>query len=309
MDEFDIIARYFRPLAGREGLALVDDAACLQVGPDEDLIVTKDMLAADVHFRSSDAAADIAWKALAVNVSDLNAKGATPWVYFLGLGLSGDEDEAWLEAFANGLRDAQDRFHITLAGGDTIKTPGRTTLSITAMGRVERGKMIRRSGAQVGDRVYVTGTLGDAALGLERQDGPLAEAYLRPTPPAHLGPRLAGLVHAAADISDGLVADLGHITKASHVGAEIALWDIPLSKDALSCGLEEEAIRRRAATGGDDYQLVLTCAPAREAELFTLCKDLSVKITHVGEIVAGSGVKVIGADGASIDLGPGGYRH
>ncbi|MFZ5609290.1 MAG: thiamine-phosphate kinase [Pseudomonadota bacterium] len=317
MDEFELIARLFRPLAGEAGLALSDDAALLRPPPGADIVATKDMVAAGVHFLHTDSPEDIAWKALAVNVSDLAAKGADPWVYLLGLGLGGDEDDAWLGRFAEGLHAAQAAFGLSLAGGDTIRAPGRLVLSITALGKVPAGHMIRRAGARPGDGVYVSGALGDAGLGLAILQGALTAPsgqdliarYRRPQPRLALGQALRGMARAAADISDGLVADLGHICAASEVAADILLERIPLSPAALATGLDPAELRRRAAVAGDDYELVFTVPDAQEAALFTLCQDLSVTLSRVGTVQPGHGVVVRDSQGRAVDLGPGGYRH
>lgn len=316
--EFDIIERYFKPLAGKEGLGLLDDAACLQPPDGQDLVVTKDMLAADVHFRTQDDPADIAWKALAVNVSDLVAKGAKPWLYFLGLGLTGQEDGEWLQSFAKGLGAAQKHLSIHLAGGDTIRSPGGLVLSVTAIGYCDKGQMLARSAAKIGDAIFATGTLGDAAFGLQQlkektchdEDwGYLTQKYLRPTPPVSLGPRLKGLAHAAADISDGLIADLGHICKASHVGAKLFFDQIPMSKAALQQDATITELRMKAVTAGDDYELLFTAPRSQRAKIFTLCQELGLRISVIGAIIEGEGVSVVDENDNLISILQKGYMH
>lgn len=316
LSEFELISQYFEPLCGPEGLGLADDAACLSPPEGYDLVVTKDMLAADVHFRKEDDAADIAWKALAVNVSDLSAKGAKPWLYFLGLGLGTKTDEAWISEFSKGLGQAQSAFGITLGGGDTISTGAQSLISITAFGLVPKGKMLKRRGAKVGDAVYVSGILGDAALGLMALQGKLnsapdalIEAYLRPQPRVALGHALLSIAHSCADISDGLVADLGHICEASGCGAEIQLPKLPLSPEAIALSMEEQELLRLAASHGDDYELVFTLPKEREAGLSELAKQLDLRLTRIGEITSGDRVQVFDAGGELVDLGAGGYRH
>ncbi|MGD8325684.1 MAG: thiamine-phosphate kinase, partial [Sphingomonadales bacterium] len=295
---------------------LADDAACLSPPEGYDLVVTKDMLVADVHFRKEDDATDIAWKALAVNVSDLSAKGAKPWLYFLGLGLGAKTDEAWVRNFSQGLGQAQAAFGIALGGGDTISTGAQSLVSVTAFGLVPKGKMLKRSGARVGDAIYVSGTLGDAALGLMALQGELnaapdalIEAYLRPQPRVALGSALQSIAHSCADVSDGLVADLGHICEASSCGAEIQLHKLPLSSEAAAVPMEEQERLRLAASHGDDYELVFTLPKEREAELPELTKQLGLRLTRIGEITAGNHVQVFDGDGQLVDLGAGGYRH
>lgn len=321
MDEFDLIARYLRPLATDPAArGLLDDAALVTPPVGMSLVLTKDMLAADVHFRADDPPTAIAAKALRVNLSDLAAKGAQAYGYMLGLGLSGSEDEAWLRAFADGLAQDQARYRVTLLGGDTIMSPGRLTLSVTALGWVRPGQMIARAGARPGDRVYVSGTLGDAALGLDVLAGRLEPAraadrdfvirrYHYPEPRLALGAQLVGVASAGADISDGAVADLGHICAASGVGARLILADLPLSEQARRAGLDDDALQRLAATKGDDYELIWTAPPDQSARILAISKHLGVTISAIGDIVAGDRVEIIDAGGQSVDLGAGGYRH
>lgn len=316
LTEFEIIERYFAPLSGREALGLLDDAACLSPPAGFDLVVTKDMLAAGVHFLPEDDPADIAWKALAVNLSDLSAKGAKPWIYFLGLGLSGREDDQWIADFAKGLEQAQQAFHITLGGGDTISTKAGLCVSVTALGLVPAGQMMKRGGAQLGDAIYVSGDLGEAALGLQQMmaasypdTGAFIKAYRRPQPRVTLGSALLPLVTACADISDGLLADLGHISKASSLGADLYLNHIPVSDAALSFVKDERKFRQLAATYGDDYELVFTMPEGKEGELFTLSKDLGIKITRVGDITGGDEIRLLDQNGRVIPVEHKGYRH
>lgn len=321
MDEFDLIARYLRPLAADPAArGLQDDTALVTPPPGMSLVLTKDMLAAGVHFRADDPPAAIAAKALRVNLSDLAAKGARAYGYLLGLGLAGGEDENWLRAFTDGLAQDQARYGVTLLGGDTILSPGRLTLSVTALGWVKAGDMIARAGAQPGDGVYVSGTLGDAGLGLavlegrcvpERADDAafLTGRYHYPQPRLALGAALAGTASAGADISDGLMADLDHICAASSVGARVMMGDLPLSDEARRAGLDGAALQRLAATAGDDYELVWTAPPGREAAVLAISQELGVKISRVGVIVAGRGVQALDHAGHAMDLGAGGYRH
>ena len=316
LNEFELIARYFAPLSGREGLGLLDDAACLKPPVGQDLIMTKDMIATDVHFLRDDDPTDVAWKALAVNVSDLSAKGAKPWVYLLGLGLSGQEDDQWLSRFAQGLKDAQDAFGIKLIGGDTISTGQSLCLSVTAIGLVAEGQMLARGGAEIGDAIYVSGVLGEAALGLRQAKAEFSKdaqdftsAYFRPEPRIALGQALAPLANSCADVSDGLMADLGHICNASEKGAVIHLDQLPVVRNHPDFNLSEEALRTLSATHGDDYELVFTAPKAQENTLFTLSKDLGLKLTRVAEITDGRDVKLVDSEGRDVPVETTGYRH
>src|SRR5690349_11979564 len=245
LGEFERIRRFFAPLAAPGALGLRDDAALID-GPDgQHYVLTADAIVEGVHFLSEDPPAQVAQKLLRVNLSDLAAKGAEPVGYLLVTALPRARDEAWLEAFAAGLAADQARFGIGLLGGDSTATDGPATLSVTALGRVASGRAVLRSGARAGDSIYVSGTLGDAALGLQALRGELpgiaAEArdflagrYRLPQPRLALGQRLVGVAHAMMDISDGLVADLGHIVEASGVGAVIEAALLPLSPAARS---------------------------------------------------------------------------
>jgi thiamine-monophosphate kinase len=313
-DEFTLIARYFRPLAaGAEGaLNLADDAALLDVAPGHRLVVTADALVAGVHFFAEDAPDLIARKMLRVNLSDLAAMAAVPLGYVMTCAFPETIDETWLAGFAAGLARDQAEFAITLMGGDTTATPGPLTLSVTAFGTVETGRELRRSGARAGDLIAVSGTIGDAALGLARLQGriggffgddELIERYLLPQPRLALARRLIGLATAGMDISDGLVGDLGHICNASHLSAVIEAGKLPLSKPARHLLAERPDLLATVLTGGDDYELLFTVPAERRAELARL------PVTIVGRMEAGQGTSVLDAEGRAIDTGKGGYRH
>lgn len=322
--EFDLIARYFAPLAaGRPGAeGLKDDAAFLAIDPAQELVVTADAVVAGVHFLSDDPPALVARKALRVNLSDLAAKGATPLAYFMTAALPADTDEAWIAAFCSGLAADQEEFGIALMGGDTTSTPGPLTLSITALGLASRGRALKRRGAFAGDIVFVSGTLGDAALGLMmlRAELPglrvaaqehLVERYRLPRPRSALGPALveSGLVHAAIDISDGLVADLGHICEASDLGAEIDTSRVPLSAAAAEALESRPELMTKILTGGDDYEILFTAAPESLEDIARIARQLDLPLTAIGRMIAGRGVKVIGADGVGLALETAGFRH
>ncbi len=322
--EFDLIARYFAPLArdsaGAEGLT--DDAAFLDVDPASELVITTDALVADVHFLAADPPDLIARKALRVNLSDLAAKGARPLGYILTIALPRTTDEAWIAAFCAGLAADQAEFGLSLMGGDTTATPGPLTLSVTAFGTVPRGRALKRRAAQAEDVVLVSGTIGDAALGVLALRGELRglaaepkraliDRYQLPRPRTVLGPRLveAGLAHAAIDVSDGLVADLGHVCETSGLGAEIDAARVPLSTAAATAVEQAPDLLTRVLTGGDDYEILFT-APANALEGVTkLAAELSLPLTAIGRMAQGGRVLVRGADGAELSLESQGFRH
>jgi thiamine-monophosphate kinase len=321
-DEFTLIARHFAPLATEPGaFNLTDDAAVLTPPPGHQVVITSDCLVADVHFRAADDPADIAAKVLRVNLSDLAAMGATPSAYTLAAAFPPDIQEDWIAKFAAGLADDQARFAITLVGGDTVSTPGPLTLTVTAFGLVADGQAVRRSTANTGDTVYVSGTLGDAALGLRYLAGKidgldaesgtvLASRYLRPIPRLDLGIKAAAIVTAAIDISDGLIADLGHVCKASAVDATVEIEAVPLSPAALTALDLDPDIATIPLTGGDDYELLLCAEPGAAAAIAGLAEETGVPLTAIGTLRAGSGrVDAIDRAGKLLSFEKGGFRH
>jgi len=313
--EFDLIARYFAPLAGAAGLGLVDDAACLIPPDGKDLIISKDMLVAGVHFFADDLSRSLAFKALSVNISDLAAKGASPYAYFLGLSIPVGTSEKWFEDFAAGLADAQAHYGIELAGGDTTSTGGPITISITAIGHVAHSAMVRRNGAAVADRIYVTGTLGDAAFGLCGLRGECAkhddllERYHRPVARHQFGQGLSGLASASADVSDGLVADLGHICRASGVGALLKEAAFPLSPNVERLIRENQSLSPLVWSGGDDYEIVFTAPYEGEETLMEFAKTVGVRVTEIGEIVASSEIELVDSSGKLVQIKSRGFTH
>lgn len=317
--EFARIERFFRPLAQHPAaLQLSDDAACLEVVSGQSLVITKDLLVENVHFLSDDPPQLIGQKALRTNLSDLAAKGAEPLGYFLGLGLPPHLNDSWLEQFCHGLALDQTEFGLHLLGGDMTATPGGLTLSITALGTVPIGGMVKRSGAKAGDLVVVSGTIGDGAYGLmarrnqlpdianEHRDF-LVQRYQCPSPRVSLRPFLQQYATAAADISDGLVADLAHIAKASLLSAEIRVEDVP-----LSAALQSVSGKRNWAkilSGGDDYELVMAVSPENWAQAQQ--ELLPVPLQVIGKFVEGTPGKVVCllADGKKLHLARNGYRH
>jgi thiamine-monophosphate kinase len=316
VDEFEAIATLFRPLTGGapEAADLLDDAAFLPARPGQELVVTKDAVVEGVHLLPDDPPDLVARKLLRVNLSDLAAKAAEPFGYLLAVAWPrrwGDADRA---AFARGLAEDQARYGVRLLGGDTVATPGPFTASVTAFGYAPEGRAVRRSGARAGDGVYVTGTIGDGWLGLQAARGELAalgpgpaaalaERYRLPQPRLELREALRAGATACADVSDGLVADLGHVARASGLAAAVDLARLPLSEGArlwLERQPDRVAALVRLAAGGDDYELVFTApAPLGEA---------AVALTRIGEMVLGQGVRV-SVDGLPAVVPDGGWRH
>lgn len=310
--EFALIARHFRPLAGPGALALQDDAAVLSPPPGRDLVLTVDAMVSGVHFLPDDPPDLIGRKLLRVNLSDLAAKGAVPLGYLMTVSAPRGTPDAFFAGFAAGLAEDQAAFGITLLGGDTTSTPGPLSLSLTALGHVAAGAMVRRDGAQEGDGVWVTGTIGDGALGLLAAQGSLPDPtghlidrYRLPRPRLGLG--IAGVASAAMDVSDGLVQDLGHLCRASHVSATVEAARVPLSAPARQAGPDWLA---RCLTGGDDYELLLAVPPANEPALAEAAARAGIAVTRIGAFHAGPPeVMVRGPDGVPLALGPGGWSH
>ena len=305
--EFDRIARHFRPLAGPGSLGLTDDAAVFAPPPGREMVVTADAMVEGVHFLPGTAASLIARKLMRVNLSDLAAMGATPFGYLVTLSVPRSFGDDWFAGFAAGLAADQAAFGIALLGGDTTQTPGALTVSLTAIGHVAPGAALRRSGAQVGDAVWVTGTIGDGVLGLAAARGELPDpdGYLKgrydlPTP--RLGLDLGGWAGACMDVSDGLFQDLGHICRASGVAAVVVAALIPLSPQARVLAEANAAWREAALVGGDDYELLLA-APADVAP------PAGVYATRIGQFVAGAGVRVVDAAGRDLGLHQRGWSH
>ena len=311
MNEFGLIARHFRPLAGPGGLDLLDDAAVLAPPPGRELVLTADAMVEGVHFLADDPADLIGRKLLRVNLSDLAAKGATPLGHLMTVSARRGTPDAWFAGFAAGLAQDQARFGITLLGGDTTSTPGPLSLSLTCIGHVAPGAMVRRAGARPGDGIWVTGTIGDGALGLRAirgevgdPDGHLAQRYRLPLP--RLGLVRPELVRACMDVSDGLVQDLGHLCRAGEVGAELRAEAIPLSDAARAAGPDW---LETCLTGGDDYELLMAVAPEAELALAREAAALGIAATRVGEVVAPPGVRVFDAAGTPMTFARGGWSH
>ena len=320
--EFDLIERFFRPLsrAAPGAFALGNDGALLTPPAGASLVVTKDLMVAGVHYPEGEEPATVARRLLRVNLSDLAAMGAAATAYALGLALPEDVADAWAEAFAAGLARDQDAFGVALIGGDTVATKGPAVLSLTAFGTVADGACLTRAGAGEGDDIYVSGTVGDATLGLRAVRGELAnltpedhaalaERFRLPEPRLALGAALVGVATCAIDVSDGLVADLGHICAESGVAARFAAAAVPLSAAAKRAIDRGEAAIADLMTGGDDYEL-LFCAPlSKRGAIEALGHRLELAVSRIGTIEHGQGVTVVDADGRPLALGRAGYTH
>jgi len=310
--EFALIARHFEPLAGPGALGLSDDAAVLMPPPGRELVLTADAMVAGVHFLPDDQPSDIARKLLRTNLSDLAAMGATPLGYLLTVSVPRGTPDAWFAAFADGLAQDQAEFAIALLGGDTTSTPGPVSLSLTALGTVAPGEAIRRNGARPGDGLWVTGTIGDGALGLLAAQGKLpdptgwlADRYRLPRPRLNVAHQ--NLVSAAMDVSDGLVQDVSHLCRASGCGADIMAIAVPRSDAARAAG---EDFLPLCLTGGDDYELALAVPPSSETAFAAHAAALGVPLTRIGRFVAGAPtVRVFAADGSDMPLPSGGWSH
>jgi thiamine-monophosphate kinase len=310
--EFALIAKYFRPLAGPGSLGLRDDAAILTPPAGRDLVLTADAMVGGIHFLPDDPPDLIGRKLLRVNLSDLAAKGAIPLGYLITVSTPRDTPESWFAAFAAGLAQDQAEFGVSLLGGDTTSTPGPVSLSLTAIGYVTPRMTVLRSGASDGDGIWVTGTIGDGALGLAVATGRLADPtgflldrYRLPRP--RLGMATGGVASAGMDISDGLVQDLGHICRASSLAADIEAPLVPLSAPARTAG---QQWLETCLTGGDDYELLLAVPPARETALHEVAAARGVPVTRIGAFHSGAPeVMVRAANGEPLALTKGGWSH
>jgi thiamine-monophosphate kinase len=316
-----LIARFFKPLATAPGaLALTDDAAFVTPSLGCDLVLTTDMIVGGVHFLVDDPADLIARKALRVNLSDLAAKGAAPLGFLVSLALPKGIDEAWLAGFAAGLKADSDAYRCPLYGGDTTRTPGPVTVSVTMAGTVPSGTMVTRAGATAGDRIYVSGTIGDAALGLVVQQDShrkisavarehLVGRYRRPQPRNALAEAVRSHASAAMDVSDGLAGDLAKLCRVSGVAARIETGRVPLSDAARELIASDAALLEAAITGGDDYEIVCTVPPARVSSFESAAATARVPVTAIGEIASGQGLDIRGPDGAPMALRVTSFSH
>lgn len=321
-----LIARHFRPLATETGaLSLTDDSAYFAPPPGYEMVLNADAVVAGVHFLPGDPAGSIAKKALRVNLSDLAAKGAAPAGFLMTLALPEGISESWLESFAAGLKADCEQFACPLYGGDTVRTPGPVSISIFAFGVLPQGTMVRRAGAKPGDRILVTGSIGDGALGLTLLQEParkdawqlsdadaqaLIHRYRVPLPRVALHDAVRAYASAALDISDGLLGDLGKLCDASNVSARLDVTALPLSaaaRQALHC---EPALIERIATGGDDYEILCAVTPEHLRDFRAAAEAAGVTVTDVGEVRQGSEPpQLIAADGRALAFARPSFSH
>ena len=321
LSEFEIIKEFFSPLAENEfSLNLADDVAKLPVDEGYELVFTKDVCIAGVHFFPEDPPELISRKALRVNLSDLVAKGSQPVGYLIGLGLPEDWDRKWLSQFCNGLRQDQKFFGISLLGGDTVRSPQSLFISITAIGKIQCGLFRKRSTARVGDHIYVTGTIGDSYLGLLAQKRQLTLAdesdrsflvsrYLLPEPRINVISLIQKFANASLDVSDGLIGDLNHMCLASNVGAEINIDSIPISSSALNVLTTDQYKQTEIFAGGDDYEILFTVPVSKVEKFESTKKNCGFQITNIGRITANKTIQVLDSDGTNVEFVNTGFKH
>jgi thiamine-monophosphate kinase len=322
--EDELIEAFFAPLAGPGGLGLRDDAAVLEVPAGQSLVLTTDVAVAGVHFFPNDPAGLVARKALRVNLSDLAAKGAAASGFLLGLALPESWTTDWLADFAAGLGADGAFYACPLLGGDTSRTPGPLTIAITAIGTVSAGKMVPRGGVAAGDRIYVSGTIGDAALGLALRRGGapwagamtstartmLEERYLLPQPRLALGAALRRFAHAAMDVSDGLVGDLRKMLRLTGMTAEVAVADVPLSDAARAALALEPGLVETALCGGDDYEILCAVPPEQGGAFEAAARVVGLPVHAIATAVPGTApLGVIGRDGTALVLKQASFQH
>ena len=321
LGEFERIARFFAPLAGPGALSLTDDVALIDGPAGEQYALTTDTIIEGVDYFPDDPPFQVAQKLLRVNLSDIAAKGAAPFGYLLTTALPKSHGEAWLEAFTKGLAADQKEFGVMLLGGDSSGTPGPATLALALIGKVTKGRAVLRSTAQAGDQIYVSGTLGDSALGLAVRKGEigkglnaadrdyLIDRYRLPRPRVALGLALAGLAHAMIDISDGLLSDLGHICSASRLRGVVRQPLLPLSSAARAAIAANPTLNTAVTGGGDDYELLLT-APAEAADAIAQASvAVGVPVTAIGAMEQGDGPALLDAAGQAVKVEVKGYAH
>ena len=337
MSEFELIRRYFTRAAPGAVLGVGDDAALLRIGSGLELAISTDMLVCGTHFFPDADPFLLGYKTLAVNLSDMAAMGAQPRWALLSIALP-EADDIWLKKFSDGFFTLAAQHGVELIGGDTTRGP--LNLCATIMGEVPQGKALRRDGAKAGDDIWVSGALGDAALALAHLQGHIqliaddfaacATALHQPVPRVALGLALRGVAHSAIDVSDGLLADLGHILKCSNVGAEISFDALPVSSvlreyktppgpplSGEGAGFSPdkgglrgvELLQHCTLSGGDDYELCFTAPVAHRNTVGNLSRQMNLPLTRIGSIVAGSGCTVRAADGSIINIHESGYDH
>lgn len=315
--EFALIGRHFRPLAGEGALNLTDDAAVLAPPAGRELVIAADAMVAGVHFLAEDPPETIGRKLLRVNLSDLAAMGAVPLGYLMTTAFPKGIEDGWIARFAAGLATDQREFGLSVLGGDTVGTPGPMTLSLTILGHVAPGAALRRAGARPGDDLWVSGSIGDGALGLRAArgqlpdaDGFLAGRYRVPQPRVALGLTLVGLATAAMDVSDGLMQDLGHLCRASGCGAEVLADAVPLSDAARQAIAADPDLALLPFGGGDDYELLFAAAPEQAPAIVAAANAAGIAATRIGRFVAGApAARLRDAKGGEVALPKGGWSH
>lgn len=320
--EFDLVRRLFAPLsrAAPGAFGLRNDGATVAPPAGATLVVTKDLMVAGVHYPPDEEPAVVARRLLRVNLSDLAAMGADALSYALGLALPRDLPASWIEGFAGGLALDQAHFGVALIGGDMVAGAGPAVLSLTAFGAVPQGAVLMRAGGAAGDDLYVSGTIGDAALGLRVARGGLrtlakgdraflAERFRLPAPRLALGQALRGVASAALDVSDGLIADLAHLCEESGAAAHVSAEAVPLSAAAARALASPEAGIADLLAGGDDYELLFAAPPARRGAVEALGRALGMPLARIGALVPGRGVRVLDAVGRPLSFEHTGYRH
>lgn len=320
--EFDLIEELFVPLAklhaGADGLK--DDCATLSVRHGFEALYTMDTLVEGVHFFKDDPANLIAKKLLRVSLSDLAASGGIPKGYLLALSLPADISHEWLQLFAAGFSEDQAKYNVTMLGGDTTSTSGPLTLSLTAIGEVPSGEAVRRSGAVVGDDIYVSGVVGDAAIALrlfekmgretaEIEFPAICDGYILPEPRTTLGPSIIGIASACIDISDGLYADLGHICEASGVGATVFQSHIPLSDSAANILDKYQEYWQAVFGGGDDYELLFSAAPNKREVVQGVSEMIGVPIARIGKIISNKDISILDSQDKRLNVENTGWKH
>ncbi|NOT68864.1 MAG: thiamine-phosphate kinase [Methylophilaceae bacterium] len=313
--EFNLIQQYFTRPAAQADLGVGDDAALISVTPGQQMAISADMLVAGTHFFADADPYQLGWKSLAVNISDMAAMGAQPKWATLAIALP-EINERWLAEFSRGFFACAEKFNVDLIGGDTTRGP--LTISVQIMGEVAAGKALQRAGAKIGDEIWVSGCLGDAALALahtlskfnlpEAEFASCAKALHTPQPRVSLGLALLGLANSAIDVSDGLLADLGHILQCSKVGAEIHLTNIPKSS-IVSNYFSINAVRQMALVGGDDYELCFTAPYKAHAEISRLGEYLDIPLSVIGQITGNTGLVVRGFNHEILDFKETGFDH
>jgi len=314
--EFNIIKQYFDRPCAHTDLGVGDDAALIQISPGHHLAISADMLVAGTHFLADCPAFDIGWKSLAVNISDMAAMGATPKWATLSIALP-NVDEVWLAEFSSGFFACAEQFGVSLIGGDTTRGP--LNISVQIIGEVPNGKALRRDGAKADDEIWVSGILGEAALGLAALQNKLNENQLshsekdtcidalqKPEPRVGLGVALRDIAHSAIDISDGLMADLGHVLAQSHLGAEIYWHKVPHVKVNR---LDESTLQGLSLAGGDDYELCFTAPKNKRAEILSIGEQLKLKLSCIGVTKEERSIHIFDADHQPIELKVKGYDH